>query len=42
MDPACLGATIDVLGEIQRVFGGPDNMAFLLISPMDLSIKQLS
>ena len=25
MDPASLGARIDDLGEIQRVFGGPDN-----------------
>jgi hypothetical protein len=29
MDPAILGARIDVLGEIQRVFGGPDNIATL-------------
>ncbi len=42
MDPASLRARIDDLGEIQRIFGGPDNMAFLLISPMELWIKQLS
>ena len=42
MDPASLRARIDDLGEIQCIFGGPDNMAFLLISPMELWIKQLS
>jgi hypothetical protein len=42
MDPASLRARIDDLGEIQHIFGGPDNMAFLLISPMELWIKQLS
>ena len=42
IDPASLGARIDDLGEIQRVLGGPDNMAILLISPMDLWIEQLS
>ena len=31
IDPASLGARIDDLGEIQRVLGGPDNMAILLI-----------
>jgi hypothetical protein len=41
MDPASLGARIDDLIEIQRVFRGPDNMAMLLISPMELWIKQL-
>ena len=29
MDPAILGARIDDLGEIQRIFGGPDNLAIL-------------
>ncbi len=29
MDPAILGARIDDLGEIQRVFWGPDNIAIL-------------
>ncbi len=33
---ACLGARIDVLSEIQCVFGGPDNIRILLISPMEL------
>ena len=42
IDPASLGARIDDLGEIQRVFGGLDNMAILLISPMELWIEQLS
>ena len=42
MDPASLGVRIDDLGEIQCGFGGPDNMAILLISPMELWIKQLS
>ncbi len=42
IDPAILGARIDDLGEIQRVFEGPDNFAFLLISPMELWMKQLS
>jgi hypothetical protein len=42
IDPAILGARIDDLGEIQHVFGGPDHMEFLLISPMELWIKQLS
>ena len=39
---ASLGARIDCLSEIQCVFGGPDNMAILLIPPMELWIKQLS
>ena len=39
---ASLGARIDDLSEIQHVFGGPDNMAMLLISPMEVWIKQLS
>ena len=37
---ASLGARIDNLGEIQCVFGGPDIMAILLISPMELWIEQ--
>ena len=41
IDPASLGTRIDDLGEIQCVFGGPDNMAILSISPMELWIKQL-
>ncbi len=28
MDPAILGARIDDLNEIQRVFGGPDNITY--------------
>ncbi len=39
---ACLGARIGGVTEIQCVFGGPDNMAILLISPMELWMKQLS
>ncbi len=39
---ASLGARIDNLSEIQCVFVGPENMAILLISPMELWIKQLS
>ena len=39
---ASLGARIDDMSEIQRVFGGPDNMAMLLTTPMELWIKQLS
>ncbi len=42
IDPAILGARIDDLGEIQRVFERPDNFAFLLISRMELWMKQLS
>ena len=42
MNPASLGARIDDLIEIQCIFRGPDNMAMLLISPMELWIKQLS
>ena len=36
MDPASLGVRIGNLSEIQYVFGGPDNMTILLISPMEL------
>ena len=31
IDPASLGVRIDDLGEIQCIFGGPDNIAILLI-----------
>jgi hypothetical protein len=39
---ASLGARIEDLRKIQRVFGGPDSMALLFISPMELWIEQLS
>jgi hypothetical protein len=39
---ASSGAIIDDLSEIQCVFGGPDDMAILLISPIELWIEQLS
>ena len=42
MDPASWRVRIDDLGEIQCVFGGPDNMAILLISPMELWMKRSS